>query len=79
MKPFLLGKKTLTIDALRAPPGFVPTHSPAGAPEPAHHHPTEALGSSVEVVKQGDKVVRLLIKCTCGERIEIDCLYPAGS
>jgi hypothetical protein len=31
------------------------------------------------VVKEGDKVVRLVITCVCGERIEVDCLYPAGS
>ena len=32
----------------------------------------------VEAVKQGDKVVRLIVTCSCGEKIEIDCLYPAG-
>jgi hypothetical protein len=32
-------------------------------------------GPTVECVKQGDKVVRLIITCTCGERIEVDCLY----
>jgi hypothetical protein len=36
-------------------------------------------GPNIEVVKQGDKVVRLVIKCSCGELIEIECLYPAGS
>lgn len=35
-----------------------------------------AGGPSVECVKQGDKVVRLIVTCACGERIEIDCLYP---
>ena len=30
----------------------------------------------VEVVKQGDKVVRIVVTCACGERIEIECLYP---
>jgi hypothetical protein len=29
-------------------------------------------------VRQGDKVVRIVVTCGCGERIEIDCLYPAG-
>ncbi len=38
-----------------------------------------ATGPNVEVVKQGDKVVRLIVKCSCGEIIEIECLYPAGS
>ena len=45
----------------------------AGVVKPA---PT---ASNVEVIKQGDKVVRLVIKCSCGELIEIECLYPAGS
>lgn len=35
-------------------------------------------GPQVETVKKGDKVVRLIVTCSCGERIEIDCLYPAG-
>jgi len=35
-------------------------------------------GPSVECIKEGDKVVRLVVTCSCGERIEIECLYPAG-
>ena len=34
---------------------------------------------TVECIKQGDKVTRLIVTCSCGERIEVDCLYPAGS
>jgi hypothetical protein len=33
---------------------------------------------NIEIVKQGDKVTRLIVTCTCGERIEIECLYPAS-
>jgi hypothetical protein len=36
------------------------------------HEPT------VETIKEGDKVVRLVITCGCGEKIEIECLYPVG-
>jgi hypothetical protein len=32
----------------------------------------------LEVIKEGDKVVRLIVVCCCGERMEIECLYPAG-
>ena len=32
----------------------------------------------VEVVKQGDKITRLIITCSCGEHTEIECLYPPG-
>jgi len=31
------------------------------------------------VVKEGDKVVRLVITCVCGERVEVECLYRPGS
>jgi hypothetical protein len=24
-------------------------------------------------------VVRLIVTCACGERVEVECLYPAGS
>ena len=79
MKPFLHGRKTLSTPALRFP------HVPAGAPRSAEaqrphagaHHGTG--GVTVEVVKEGDKVARLLVTCGCGERIEIDCIYPVGS
>ena len=37
-----------------------------------------AGGATVEVVKEGDKVVRLVVICSCGERVEVECLYPAG-
>jgi len=73
MTPFLNGRKTLAGSALAAPavastgclPGMV-RPAPAGT-----HTPT------VEVVKEGDKVVRLVVTCGCGERTEIECLYSA--
>ncbi len=49
---------------------------------PAHsiaaNHTGAATGPSVECVREGDKVVRLIVTCTCGERVEIDCLYPSS-
>lgn len=78
MKPFLLGRKTLAETALRPAvnPLTAPTIRPASrAGTAAHEH---GDGAQVEVVKQGDKVTRLIVTCACGERIEIDCLYPAG-
>ena len=44
----------------------------------AHKHGKDGTGPSVEAIKEGDKVVRIVVTCSCGERIEIDCLYPAG-
>lgn len=72
MKPFLNGKKSLAATPLRT----VQSNSPlpvSAIVRPAPNGPT------VEAIKQGDKVMRLVVTCACGERIEIDCLYPAGS
>ena len=83
MKSFLQGKKTLGVEPLRAP-------TPPGLPAPTGarcHTAGKASGgvatpgassAHVEVVKEGDKVVRLVVTCVCGERVEIECLYTAG-
>jgi hypothetical protein len=42
-----------------------------------HTAQSPAHGPSVEVVKEGDKIVRLIVKCSCGERLEVECLYSA--
>lgn len=82
MKPFLQGKKVIKAEPLRAPPngsnGVAPVasksaHAPLSVITPG------ASSAHVEVVKEGDKVVRLVVTCVCGERVEIDCLYSAGS
>ena len=83
MNSFLQGKKTLSVAPLRplAPPAQAV--KPASPTKPAAH-PSGSAGAAdhpnptVEVVKEGDKVVRLIVICTCGERVEIDCLYPAN-
>jgi hypothetical protein len=79
MNSFLQGKKTLAADSLRPPPQFAApaTHCSKLAPGPSPAV-SGAQGAHVEVVKEGDKVVRLVVTCTCGERVEIDCLYSAG-
>lgn len=81
MKSFLQGKKSLSVSALRPPTAVA---APAASRDPARHAHTAVPtpgGSSahVEVVKEGDKVVRLVVTCVCGERVEIECLYPAGA
>lgn len=79
MKPFLQGRRVLSVESLRLPVGSAAprvmdcTASKYGAV------PAEPSSSTVEVIKEGDKVMRLAITCACGERIEIDCLYPVGS
>ena len=80
MKPFLHGKKTLLTEALRPPPQFAAAMAP-GCKIPGHAGMTSSTNEStahVEVVKEGDKVVRLIVNCRCGEKIEIECLYSAG-
>lgn len=79
MNSFLQGKKTISVAPLRpfsaSIRSAIKPATPAAQPESApasHGQPT------VEVVKEGDKVVRLIVVCGCGERVEIECLYPAG-
>ncbi len=30
----------------------------------------------VKCIKHGDRVTRIIVTCSCGEVIEIDCVYP---
>jgi len=86
MKPFLQGKKTLAVEPLRAQlPSDKPASRRSGGGHGHHHgaghgaHGAGAAGNAhVDVVKEGDKVVRLIVTCACGERVEIECLYSAG-
>jgi hypothetical protein len=79
MKPFLHGKKSIAVAPLRPHPKPVPVHAPAAHGAPSHEASASATGCSVEVMKEGDKVSRIIVTCACGERVEITCLYPAGS
>ena len=83
MNSFLQGKKVLSIAPLRPmpPPSATVVTSAGSASRPAqapHAHGSEAPHPTVEVIKEGDKVVRLLVVCSCGERVEIECLYPGN-
>lgn len=73
MKPFLSGKRTSDAAALRVP------HVHHAMPLTGAARPVQSEGPQVEVVKQGDKIMRIVVTCGCGEKIEVDCLYPAGS
>lgn len=82
MNSFLQGKKILSVAPLR-PLGTpaIASLKPTAAPTAHHGHGAGQSGEghpSVEVVKEGDKVVRLVVVCSCGERVEIECLYPGG-
>ena len=81
MKSFLQGKKVVQTQPLRPPtatgttvtPRPMPSHAPLSVVTPG------ASSAHVEAIKEGDKVVRLVVTCVCGERVEIECLYSAGS
>jgi len=77
MKSFLQGKRTLSISGLRSAqaPGL-----PSAALGQTAGAPSAPAGVSphIDIVKQGDKIVRIVVTCTCGERTEIECLYPPG-
>lgn len=84
MNSFLSGKKNIAVAPLhRSATGSAPRSALKAAGSPADGHGHAAAGgaahANVEVIKEGDKVVRLIVTCVCGERVEIDCLYPAGS
>ncbi|MGH7943402.1 MAG: hypothetical protein ACREH8_06335 [Opitutaceae bacterium] len=81
MKPFLHGKKCLDMSALR-PPNVLASRRPVPAGEvggPASAITPGASNAHVEIVQEGGKVVRLIVTCVCGEKVEIECLYSAGS
>ena len=80
MNSFLQGKKSLSVDPLRglAPATLANSTVTATSPRPVPSGECSAGAPTVEVVKEGDKVVRLVVVCTCGERVEIECLYPGG-
>jgi hypothetical protein len=78
MKSFLDGKKSLSLAPLVAASG--PAGRPTLSVKNGHAHDGgSAAKANVEIVKEGDKVVRIFVTCSCGERLEIECLYPAGS
>lgn len=61
-----------------------PTPAALAGPTPALHAATDHSRShghvskgpaTVECVREGDRVARLIVTCPCGERIEIDCVY----
>jgi hypothetical protein len=73
MKPFLSGKRVHSAAPLRTPHVHKAMITAAGAaPAPVPE------GPQVEVVKQGDKVMRIVVTCSCGEKVEVECLYPGG-
>jgi hypothetical protein len=78
MKSFLSGRSHATSDSLQAPSSTSPGFTAKTIGGVHKDHGSAGHGPTVECLKQGDKVTRLIVTCACGERIEIECLYPAG-
>ena len=80
MKPFLHGRKPSPLAAASPRTAAVPA-APPGLGSVVRAVLPSAMGGDpqIEVVKEGDKVVRLVITCSCGERMEVECIYPAGA
>ncbi len=77
MKSFLSDRPRIGTPAHPAPAVSAFAVATVGAaPLARHAHPGE--GTHIECVREGDRIIRLVITCACGERIEIDCLYAAG-
>lgn len=80
MKSFLQRENLQQLPALRAPgPAVVPAIARLRTESGVRENAACGPAAEVDVVKEGDKVVRLIVTCRCGERIEIDCLYAAGA
>lgn len=78
MKSFLQGKKMLEVESLKPPAAGATLAAQVGKLRSASVCTPDAASAQVEIVKEGDKVVRLIVHCVCGERVEIECLYSAG-
>ncbi len=79
MKSFLSGRARSSTDPLQPPAGTNSGFVAKSISGHAGHAGGQGSGATVECIKQGDKVTRLIVTCTCGERIEVECIYPAGS
>lgn len=72
-----------------APGRSVPATPSSGEPKPtgldlldasllSSLHGPQNHDVSVEAIKEGERVVKLIVTCRCGERIEILCAYGPG-
>lgn len=76
MKSFLQGRPAAVAPALRNHAAPADTGFSAVCAHPSHADAASGVIPTVECVKQGSKVTRLIVTCACGSRIEVECLYP---
>ncbi|MCX6938200.1 MAG: hypothetical protein NTU80_09950 [Verrucomicrobia bacterium] len=79
MKSFLSDRARVGTPNQAAAPVPAPAVFSAASGKHVHRtQPEAADGTRIECVREGDRITRVIVHCSCGERIEIDCLYPAG-
>lgn len=49
-----------------------------GAMSSSHASAGGGHDATVEAIKEGERVVKLIVTCRCGEKIEILCAYAPG-
>ncbi len=59
--------------AAPADKNFVPMSAPA--PVPAAPSSVPAHQPTIQVQREGDRIRQIRIQCSCGEVIELDCVY----
>jgi len=74
-------RKEGSISAPKSEPGFqslmpqgAAAPAPASAPKPPPAAETEAM-PQVELIENGGRVERIIVTCTCCNRIELQCQY----
>ena len=82
MKSFLSGRTGVAVSdsplpvAPAAPTGLSLLAAAGTAPlAPA----PKAGTSSVQCIREGDVIKKLIVTCECGKAVEIDCQYPTGA
>jgi hypothetical protein len=76
MKSFLSGRQQIPGGGLQPMSNAVAKPANSALPNHLHGDSASSGGATVQCIKQGDQIVKLIVTCTCGEKIEIDCLYP---
>ena len=82
MKSFLSGRTGVAVSDSPAP---VESEAPTGlsllaaAGTVPGAAASKAGASSVQCVREGDVIKKLIVTCECGKTVEIDCQYTTGA
>jgi hypothetical protein len=79
-RPLVARKGAMASASKAAEPGFQPLFAPnviekSRVQQPPVSETQAADGPSVELVQNGGKVERIIVTCTCCNRIELQCQY----